>query len=314
MRHPFISCAVFSASSFVARVSCLVLFLFLTACTIQRPLAYRIDDHFTVADPQFAQTIGHLLGPPLLPGNTCTTLVNGDQIFPAMLDAINTAQSSITFETYVYWSGDIGQKFSDALCERAQAGVKVHVILDWYGSAQVGADDYKLMQNAGVEIRKYNALRLFDPLSYSELDHRTHRKLLVIDGKVGFTGGAGIADMWAGNAQDPDHWRDNHYRLEGPAVAQLQAAFADNWMKTAGVVLQGNDYFPPIAPAGHQFAQVFKSSPQGGSENMQLLILMSIAHAGKTIRITWSFPSNPCLKQLAPDFRWKNQRRLILII
>jgi cardiolipin synthase A/B len=257
----------------------------LSACTIQRPLAYRIEDHFTVADPQFAQTIGNLLGPPLLPGNTATTLLNGDQIFPAMLDAIRSAQKTITFETYIYWGGDIGHQFATAFAQRAQAGVKVHIIIDALGSAQVSSADYNLMKNAGAQLEKYHALRLFDPISYSEIDHRTHRKLLIVDGKIGFTGGVGIADIWTGNAQDNKHWRDNHYRLEGPAVAQLQAAFADNWMKTAGVVLQGNDYFPPLDPVGHQFAQVFKSSPAGGSENMQLLILMSIAHAQKNIRI-----------------------------
>jgi cardiolipin synthase len=257
----------------------------LPACTITRPVTYKLDDGYSIADPQFVNTVSSLLGPPLIAGNEVATLINGDEIFPAMLDAIASAQKTITFETYVYWSGPVGKRFADALSERAKAGVKVHALIDWVGAAQISNDDWNQMKDAGVIIHKYHVFHFYDPFTYKQMDHRTHRKILVIDGVLGFTGGVGIANMWAGNAQDKDHWRDNHYRIKGPVVAQLQAAFADNWLQTTGVVLDGDAYFPRLEPAGNQYGQVFKSSPRGGADTMQLLMLLSIAHAAKTIHI-----------------------------
>ena len=249
------------------------------------PTQYHIYSTYTVADPQFAQTVGNLLGPALVPGNRVTTLINGDKIFPAMLEAIKNARQSITLETYIYWSGDIAHQFTRALCERAQAGVKTFVLIDGFGSAPIDADDLKSLQECGVQVHKYNDFALYNPLTYFKLDHRTHRKVLVVDGTIGFTGGVGIADIWAGNAQDPQHWRDTHYRLEGPAVAQLQATFADNWMRTTGDVLDGPDFFPTLEPIGTQLAQVFKSTPEFDAVTVELLMILSFAHAGKNIRI-----------------------------
>ena len=121
------------------------------------------------------------------------------------------------------------------------------------------------------------------------LNNRTHRKLLVVDGRTGFTGGVGIAPQWTGNAQDPEHWRDTHFEIEGPAVAQMQSVFMDNWIKATGKVLHGPDYFPAIAPAGEGLAQVFSSSPSGGSESMQLMYLLSLTAAERTIRLSSSY-------------------------
>ena len=262
-------------------------------CHAQRSILYRLDGvNFTVRDPQFARTVGQLLGPPLIPGNTVKTLVNGDEIFPAMLAAIASAKSTITFETYTYCSGTMAQQFADALAERARAGVKVHLLVDWFGSGSWGGNKTTFDQryvrqigDAGGEVLQYHTFDLKDPALWSQVDHRSHRKLLIVDGRIGFIGGAGIADEWSGHAQDPDHWRDTHYRTEGPIVAQLQAAFAEDWMETSGHVLAGEDYFPELRPVGTQWAQVFKSSANGGSENMQLMNLLSIAAAGQSIRI-----------------------------
>jgi cardiolipin synthase len=215
--------------------------------------------------------------------------VNGDQIFPAMLEAIRAAKKTITFETYVYWRGDIGKQFTDALCERAQNGVKVHAIIDVVGSDRIDQNYFKQLQDAGVEVIQYHALRWYDWTSTSKLNYRTHRKLLIVDGEVGFTGGVGIADEWSGTADSKEHWRDNHYRVRGPCVSQLQAAFADNWMATTGKVLHGEDYFPEVHNAGDKVAQVFKSSAKGGSESMQLLYLMSFASAEKNIRLASAY-------------------------
>ena len=248
----------------------------------EKKVQTRISEIYTVHDPQFLRTMSHLLGPPLVEGNQVQELINGQEIFPSMLAAIRAAQKTITFETYIYWSGDIGQEFAEALAERARAGVKVHVLVDWVGSAKMDDALLDLMKNAGVELHKYHPLHWYH---LARMNNRTHRKLLVVDGTVGFTGGVGIADNWLGNAQDADHWRDSHFRIEGPAVAHMQAAFLDNWMKTSGEVLHGEGYFPPLKAVGEHYAQVFKSSSNEGSESVRLMYLLSIASARKTIYI-----------------------------
>jgi cardiolipin synthase len=235
---------------------------------------------YSIADPQFRREMGVLLGPAILHGNRVTDLENGDEIFPAMLDAIRSAQKTITFETYIYWSGDIGKRFSDALSERARAGVKVNVTIDWAGSSDIDPQVIPEMQRAGVHVERYRPLRWYN---ISRLNNRTHRKLLVIDGKLGFTGGVGIGVPWEGHAQDVDHWRDIHFRIEGPVVAQMQSAFNDNWVKTTGDLLNGQDYFPVIDEAGPMDANMFMSSPSGGSESMHLMYLLVIAAAEHAI-------------------------------
>ena len=142
------------------------------------------------------------------------------------------------------------------------------------------------MTDAGVEVVRYHPPRWY---SLGRLNNRTHRKLLIVDGTVGFTGGVGIADQWWGNAQDPEHWRDSHFRLEGPAVAQMQAAFMDNWMKTARQVLHGEEYFPRLEPVGPHAAQLFKSSADDASESVRLMYLLSIASAVKSVRIASAY-------------------------
>ena len=241
-----------------------------------------IEQHYPIDDPQFLRSMGFLLGPAIIPGNQVQTLVNGDEIFPAMLTSIRGAKKSITFETFIYWSDAIGQSFADALSERASAGVRVYVLLDWVGSVKMKAKYLDEMRAAGVKIQQYHPLRWYH---LSRMNNRTHRKLLVVDGGVGFTGGVGIAEQWTGNAQDPAHWHDLHYRVEGPVVAQMQAAFMDNWMKTSGTVLHGEDFFPALIPIGAASAQMFKSSPTEGSESMRLMYLLSISSARHSIRI-----------------------------
>lgn len=252
----------------------------------EKKIKEAIVKRYSIDDPQFLRSMGVLLGPPIVAGNRTQTLVNGDQIFPAMLAAVRSATKSITFETYIYWSGTIGKEFSDALSERARAGVKVHVLLDWAGTAKMDDAYLQAMKDAGVQIEKYHPLRWYN---LSRMNNRTHRKLLIVDGKVGFTGGVGIADQWTGNAQDKEHWRDTHFRVEGPAVAQMQAAFMDNWIKTRGEVLHGDAYFPELFPIGEEAAQMFKSSPGEGAEGMRLMYLLSINAAQKSIQIANSY-------------------------
>ena len=254
--------------------------------TPEKKLERRIAHTYAATDPQFLREMGVMLGPSILPGNTITPLNNGDEIFPAMLEAVRGARRTITFETYIYWNGEIGRKFADALAERARAGVKVKVTIDWAGSIKMDPAQLELMQKAGVDVQRYRPLHWYN---LGRMNNRTHRKLLVIDGQVGFTGGVGIGDPWTGHAQDPDHWRDIHFRIEGPVVAQIQAAFNDNWTKTTGTIVNGPDYFPPMRTAGEMPAHMFIASPAGGSESMHLMYLMSIAAATSTIDLEASY-------------------------
>jgi cardiolipin synthase len=254
--------------------------LFLNLRAGEKQIRYRLTHRFSVTDPLFLRCMGQLLGPGILPGNRITALHNGDQIFPAMLEAIRGARETITFETYIYWSGEIGRKFSEAFCDRARAGVRIHVMLDWQGSGKIGAKYLEDLKAAGVEVELYHPLHWYN---LTRINNRTHRKLLVVDGRIGFTGGVGIADQWLGQAESKDHWRDSHYQIEGPAVAQMQAAFIDNWIKARAQVLLGQDYFPELTPTGDSLAQVFKSSLGGGSESVRLMYLLSIASATRSI-------------------------------
>ncbi|GAB3472995.1 phospholipase D-like domain-containing protein [Massilia terrae] len=267
-------------------LSLFVGFLALNFMPSEKKIEAQLVRKYDTADPQFRRSLGVLLGPPIVEGNKVQVLVNGEQIFPAMLDAIRHAQKTISFETYIYWSGTIGQEFTEALSERARAGVKVHLMLDYIGSMKLDTRQLEAMRQAGVRVQRYHK-----PVWWklARLNNRTHRKLLVIDGKIGFTGGVGIADKWRGHAQDEDHWRDTHFRIEGPAVGQMQAVFMDNWTKATGIVLDGDDYFPALDKVGDAPAQVFASSPTGGSESMHLMYLMAITAAARTIDLSASY-------------------------
>jgi cardiolipin synthase len=248
--------------------------------TPEKKIERRLQHRHAISDSQFRREMGVMLGPGIMPGNRVTALNNGDEIFPAMLDAIRGAERTINFETYIYWSGETGKAFAEALSERARAGVEVNVLLDWVGSIKMEDALIERMKTAGVVVEKYRPLKWYN---VGRLNNRTHRKILVVDGKVGFTGGVGVADQWTGHAQDPDHWRDLHFRVEGPVVLQFQAAFNDNWIKTTGEVLNGADHFPPLVEAGAMPAHMFIASPSGGSESMHLMYLMTIAASKKTI-------------------------------
>ena len=272
------------ALAFAAGV--LVVLVVANLSSSSKKIERKIEHLYAVREPQFLRSMGSLLGPPIVPGNRVTALCNGDEIFPAMLEAIREARQTICFETFIYWSGSIGREFAEALSERARAGVKVHVMLDWVGSNRIDESLVAMMTDADVEVVRYHPLRWYN---VGRLNNRTHRKLLVVDGRVGFTGGVGIADEWLGHAQDPDHWRDSHYRLEGPAVAHMQAAFMDNWMETCGEVLHGDAYFPALQPVGPHPAQLFKSSADDGSESVRLMYLLSIAAAERSVRLANSY-------------------------
>lgn len=252
----------------------------------EKKIEHRLARMYPLDSPQFALELSSLLGPPLVDGNRVTALYNGDEIFPPMLDAIRSAQKTINFESYIYWSGDIGKQFADALSERARHGVEVHVLLDWMGSSKMDAALIEELKRSGVQVYRYHPPSWYD---IGRLNNRTHRKILVVDGRLGFTGGVGIAPSWTGHAQDPDHWRDSHFEVEGPVVSQMQSVFLDNWIKVSGDALHGPAYFPRLPAAGTYRSQMFSGSPTGGSASMELMYLLSITAATKSIDLSAAY-------------------------
>ncbi|MGB7988738.1 MAG: cardiolipin synthase [Candidatus Methylophosphatis roskildensis] len=288
-----------------------VVWLVLTLNVGETRIDQRVQREYEAADPQFRRALGSLLGPPIVAGNRVDVLKNGEQIFPAMLAAIRAARRTITFETFIYWSGSIGQEFADALSERSKAGVRVHVLLDWFGSARMDDSLIETMRSAGVEIKRYHKPHWS---RLPKLNNRTHRKLLVVDGTIGFTGGVGIADQWRGAARDEDHWRDNHYRIEGPVVAHLQGVFMSNWIKATGAVLHGEHYFPALEPRGDLPAQMFSSSPSGGADSMHLMYLMTVTAAASSIDLSTPYfvPDDLATKALVEAARRGVRVRVIV--
>jgi cardiolipin synthase A/B len=265
-------------------VAILTLYFWLTSARLlQEPI--RID--YGPLDPSFANAMGSITGAEFTAGNSIVTLVNGDRFFPAMLQAIREAKKTITFENYIWATGDISNQFIDALTERARAGVKVHALLDGMGGLKLKHDDRERLRAAGVRFHLYGREHWWQVKP--NINHRTHRKLLVVDGRIGFTGGVCIDDTWTGNAESREKWRDTHMRVEGPAVRQMQAVFAHNWMQTTSSLLLGEEYFPKLDKAGESVAHCYMSGPSEGSQNARLGYLFAIAAARKSIDIAHAY-------------------------
>jgi cardiolipin synthase len=233
-------------------------------------------------DPDHAAYLAALVGADVRGGNQYDVLTNGDQFFPAMLDAIRGAKRRVTFETYIYDTGEMANQFTQALEEAARRGVRVQIVVDAVGGSSMDDEHLERLQRAGCRVARFNAPAWY---SLEELNYRTHRKLLVVDGEVGFTGGAGVSDHWIGNAQDEQHWRDTQIRIRGPIVRLLEAAFYENFLETAGEVTPELD--PPPVQVGDQGGSfLVRSSPTGGSNDLKRLYLLAIASARKTLDIT----------------------------
>ena len=233
-------------------------------------------------EPRNAAYIAALVGADLTRGNHYDVLTNGDQIFPAMLDAIRAAKRRISLETYIYDTGTVADQFTAAFEEAARRGVRVNIVVDSVGASSMDGSHMKRLEQAGCRIAQFNSPTLY---SLEEVNYRTHRKILVIDGEVGFTGGVGFADHWLGHAQDKDHWRDTQVRMRGPIVRLLEAGFYENFVETAGEVTPELDDTPQEMDAeGASF--LVRSSPTGGSNDLKRLYLFAIASARRTIDIT----------------------------
>ncbi len=249
---------------------------------------YTLDDCPEVGSEGFLRAAEALTQAPITRGNTAEILINGDRIFPAMLEAIRSARRTVNLLTYIYWRGEIAGEFADALCERATAGVECRVLLDAVGSIKMDPDLVARMEESGVCVRRFRPPK---PYAIRRGNNRTHRKLLLADGRVAFTGGVGIADEWTGDAQDPEHWRDTHVRVEGPVVRGLQGSFAENWLEATGEVLAGEDDLPELEPIAGEGAAMLavRSSAGVGDSDLETLFFLTIAAARASIDLTSAY-------------------------
>ena len=253
----------------------------------------RVQSHYLLpelaaADPSFLPTMEAYTAA-ALEGNSVDLLLNGDQIFPAALDAIRSARTTITYAQYFYEEGLIGLELAEAFAERCRAGVRAHILLDGFGAFLIPADYRDAMTRAGCEVstfRPLSPLLLLSPFGFGRDNNRSHRRILVVDGRIGFTGGVGVSPKWLGNGRTKGQWRQTDVRIEGPVVASLQGAFVENWLEATGNVLGGEPYFPRLARRGPVFGQVVRSSPAGGSFSMYTMFLLAMSSARHSIYIT----------------------------
>jgi cardiolipin synthase A/B len=236
--------------------------------------------------PEFGRVLESLTMTPVREGNRVTILRNGVETFPSMLEAIEAAEHTVDFSSYIYWPGEITERFTEAFVERARSGVEVSVVLDGYGSARLDRDTVRRMEDAGVDVRFFRPPRWH---SIGDANNRMHRRLLVVDGRVGFAGGVGIADVWTGDAEDPEHWRETHARFEGPVVRDVLGGFLESWTD-ASRELRAGRRFPELEPfEGGCPVQVTRSSPLGGDTAVAQLFLLSLAAAHERVWMTTAY-------------------------
>jgi cardiolipin synthase len=257
-----------------------------SACTLitnvigsEKRDVYKFDHPFAVENPMFRRS-AEALGNSMVPGNSAILLKNGDQIWPAMLKDIRQAKRTVNLETYIFQPDEGGRQFAEAMIEAAKRGVEVRFLIDAWGS-KLG-DLEQPLKDAGVHARKYRPLRLF---SIYKVGRRTHRKILVVDGRIAYTGGLGIENRWLGNARNSKEWRDTQVRVEGPVAGQMQAVFSEDWTYTTGEILAGDKFYPETPPAGSMLAQVIKASRGDASSLAKMLYFVAIQSAEVSIHI-----------------------------
>jgi cardiolipin synthase len=245
-----------------------------------------LDERRDTAD-RLRRALEGVIGVPATEGNQIDVLKNGDEIFPAMLDAIDEAQHTIDFLTFVYWKGSIGDEFASHLAARAEEGVRIRVLLDSYGAQTMDPSSVELLEKSGAQVQWFRPL---GRLHLGEINHRTHRKVMIVDESIGFTGGVGIADEWRGNASSSDEWRDTHFRVRGPAVDGLRAAFLDNWTECdLNLFDERVDRFPSQPKPGSAVTQCVRGAAETGWSDIATLFRTLIQLAEERIRITTAY-------------------------
>jgi len=227
-----------------------------------------------------------VIGTPFTEGNSITVLRNGDEIFPAMLGAIKGAESTVDLMTFVYWQGDIAHEFADAMAERARAGVRVRLLIDALGGRLIEKDLVGAMDDAGVHVEWFRKPLLKSPF---KSNHRLHRKVCIVDGRIGFTGGVGIAEEWCGDARNEGEWRDTHLRVEGPAVDGLQSAFIQDWAESGRPLYDDNDEFPIQPQSGSSVVQIVRGSASLGWDDMRSAFHVILSSAQERLRIATAY-------------------------
>ena len=248
----------------------------------QDQVTLRIRSAVGAAEPRHANYLGGLLGAQLTRGNRYTVLTNGDQIFPAMLQAIREAKRRVSFETYIYTTGEMGEAFTRAFEEAARRGVRVNLVIDAVGGSGIEEAHVKRLESAGCRLATFNKPSWY---SLEEINYRTHRKLLVVDGLTAFTGGVGIDDQWKGNAQDKEHWRDTMVQVAGPVARLMEGAFYENFAEAASEVTpELDDTAAGTDEEGAAF--IVRSSPSGGANDLKRLYLLGLGSARQSVAIT----------------------------
>jgi len=242
------------------------------------------------------------IGTPFTEGNSITVLRNGDEIFPAILDAIRSAQSTVDLMTFVYWQGDVAHEFAKAMSDRARAGVRVRLLIDALGGRLIDKGLVDDMDDAGVHVEWFRKPLMRSPF---KANHRLHRKVCIVDGRIGFTGGVGIAEEWCGDARNENEWRDTHLRVEGPAVDGLQAAFIQDWAESGRSLYDDKDEFPVQPQNGSSVVQIVRGSASLGWDDMQSAFHVMLSSAQERLRIATAYfaPDDDFLDVLcaAPD-------------
>ncbi len=261
-------------------------------------ITYRFNDPPSPGSEAFDRMLAAVSATPVSHGNRVRVLRNGGRTFPAMLAAIASATSIVDLSSYIYWPGEVASAFTEALCERARAGVEVNVVLDGWGSARLDQDTVHKLEEAGANVAFFRPPKWY---TLHKLNNRMHRRLLIVDGRIAFAGGVGIADVWAGDAQDPEHWRETHVEIEGPAVLDTQGGFFENWTEAAKVVLGPANYPKPESFEGGVDVQVMRSSPKAGGTVTLHLFQAAIAGAQERLWITTAFlaPGDAFVRLLA---------------
>ena len=264
-------------------LTALALAIGLSSCA-PRVHPHTVLPELALGEPSFFPTLEAYASAPIVGGNSAEFLLNGEQIFPSIVEAIRSAKKTITYAQYFYEDGPVARDIAEALAERCREGVGVNVLLDAFGTLSIPREYPEAMTRSGCHVAYFRPLAQY---IFRRYNNRNHRRILVVDGRLGFTGGSGVSRKWMGNGRVEHHWRDTDIRVEGPVVEFLQAAFAENWLETTGVVLGGEAYFPrPIEPRGEVYAQVVKSSPATGSFSMYTTFLLAVSSARRSIHIT----------------------------
>jgi cardiolipin synthase len=273
-------------------------FLFYHVTPESHPAVYALEAEFSAESAEFRSTMAGATGMPLVEGNRVEILNNGDEFYPEMLDAIENARVSITMEQYIFWDGEVGLRFAEALAGKARAGIPVKLLLDAIGSAVLGSDIFEILAAGGCEVAWFHPIHWY---TLHRANCRDHRKSLIVDGRVAFTGGSGIADHWLGHAAGPSEWRDVQIMVEGPAVLAQQTGFVQNWLVTTGEILGGHRYFPEPRKAGPVAIRTILSSPSVGAGAAGTMYLIALQCARRSIRIAnpYFIPDSRVIAMLA---------------